>query len=135
MKKIIYILKGLKATNMITKTGKGLSGYNVFLKKNPIYKGNAGLPKGVSGIKSAGNKLGAIGAGLIAYDIISQGGVRPSHLINSTMIGVSMVLWSGSIPGAIIGGFIGGILGEVGAEAGYEAITKNNEAAEPAMAK
>jgi hypothetical protein len=52
------LLKGLTATNSITKVGKnlnrGLDRYNDFLRKNPIYKGNQGLPPGTSWQINAG---------------------------------------------------------------------------------
>ena len=51
------ILWATKATNVVSKVGKGLKGYNQYLSRNPYLKGNAGLPQGSTWQKNAGHSF------------------------------------------------------------------------------
>lgn len=46
-----------KSTNLVSEVGKGLQGYNQYLRKNPHLKGNAGLPHGSAWQKNAGHSF------------------------------------------------------------------------------
>jgi hypothetical protein len=43
----------------------------------------------VKGIRAIGNKLGIVAGALTVYDVIDTGQIKPSHVINSVMIGAS----------------------------------------------
>lgn len=51
------ILWATKATNIVSNVGKGLKGYNQYVKKNPYLKGNSGLPTGMTWQQHAGHSF------------------------------------------------------------------------------
>lgn len=51
------ILWATKATNIVSNVGKGLKGYNQYVKKNPYLKGNSGLPSGMTWQQNASHSF------------------------------------------------------------------------------
>lgn len=66
------LLKGLTVTGAVTRSGRGLSGYNKFLRNNPIYKGSAGLPAGMSWQSNASRAFQLNGQNVIMIDNASD---------------------------------------------------------------
>jgi len=82
---LYHLQKNGKIITPFTKTANGLSYWNNnFAKQSRLNQLNK-----VKGVRNFGNKLGVIAGALTLYDVIDTGQVKPSHVINSLMIGAS----------------------------------------------
>ncbi|XLS28384.1 RHS repeat-associated core domain-containing protein [Flavobacteriaceae bacterium M23B6Z8] len=89
------IQKNGKVVTRWSKTANGQSYWNNnFAKQARLNQVNK-----VKGIRAVGNKLGVVAGALTVYDVIDTGQVKPSHVINSIMIGASFTGFGAVVSG------------------------------------
>ena len=77
-----------KNGRIITRWSKTASGQS-FWRNNFAKQSRLNQLSKVKGVRAIGNKLAIVAGALTVYDVIDTGQIKPSHVINSIMIGAS----------------------------------------------